>query len=78
MYRTWQEFDSPTRPNERTFFKIRIYAKYVASFDVACNNQHAPCVPSDVGNGQVKFSADLIRRCGDIRARQEIASSCEK
>ena len=41
--------------------------KYLLFPDVARNKRHAPRVPSDVGNGQLKFGADPIRRYGDIR-----------
>ena len=50
--------------------------KYAASFDVACNNRHAQRVPSDVRNGQFKFSGDPIHRSRDIRSRTKAGKSC--
>ena len=51
-----------------------ISKKYLSFPDVARNKRHAPCVPSDVGNRQLKFGGDQTHCYGDIGARAEMGS----
>ena len=70
MYRKWQEFNSPTRPNKRyVFSRPGHMQKYVASFDVANNNRHAPRALSKVKNEQFKYGGDPKCRSRDICPR---------
>ena len=50
----------------RIFSRPGDQQEYLPFPDVARNKRHAQYILSDVGNGQFKFSADPIRRYGDI------------